>query len=64
MEWTLHVGNSLVPYLKQSLLLDQNAFLQVPEIEMGLAAGHYDVAVCRVKVCSKHRLVGALNRNT
>lgn len=48
------VGNSLVSYLKQALLLDQHAFLQVPEIEMRLAAGHYDVAVCWVKVCSKH----------
>lgn len=58
------MGDSLVSYLKQPLLLAQYAFLQVPEIEMGLATGHYDVAVCRVKVCSKHRLVGALNRNT
>lgn len=48
------VENSLVSYLKQSLLLDQQAFLHVPEIEMGLAAGHYYVAVCRVKVRSKH----------
>jgi len=51
-----------LPHLKQSLLLDQHAFLQVPEVEMGFAAGHYDVAVCRVKVCSEHRLVGALRR--
>lgn len=43
-----------VSHLKQSLLLDQYTFLQVPEIEMGLAAGHYDIAVCRVEVCSKH----------
>lgn len=56
------MGSSLVSNLKQALLLDQHAFLQVPEIEMGLAAGHYDVAVRWVKVCSKHRLVGALNR--
>lgn len=41
-------------HLKQSLFLDQHAFLQVPEIQVGLAAGHHDAAVCWVKVCSKH----------
>lgn len=51
-------------YLKQSLLLDQCAFLQVPEVEMGLAAGHDGAAVSRVKVCAQHRLVGALGRRT
>lgn len=51
-------------YLKQSLLLDQHAFLQGPEVEVGLAAGDNDVGVCRVEVCSEHRLVGALNHET
>lgn len=51
-------------YLKQSLLLDQRAFLQVPEVEVGLAAGHDGAAVSRVKVCAQHRLVGALGRHT
>lgn len=55
-----HEGTSLMSYLKQSLLLDQRAFLQVPEVEMGLAAGHDGAAVSRVKVCAQHRLVGAL----
>lgn len=47
-------------YLKKSLLLDQHAFFQAPKMEMRLAAGHQDVAVSRVKVCSKHRVVGCL----
>lgn len=42
------------------MLLGQSAFLQVPEVEMRFAAGHYDVAVSGVKVRAKHRLVGAL----
>lgn len=45
---------SLVTYLKQSLLPDEHAFLQVPEIQMRFATGHYDVAVCWVEVYSKH----------
>lgn len=48
------------PHLEQPLLLHQHAFLQAPEIQMRFAAGHYDAAVCRVKVYTKHRLVGAL----
>lgn len=59
-----HEGTSLMSYLKQSLLLDQRAFLQVPEVEVGLAAGHDGAAVSRVKVCAQHRLVGALGRHT
>lgn len=49
-----------MPHLKQPLLLDQHAFLQAPEIQMRLATCHYDAAVCRVEVHTKHRLVGAL----
>lgn len=49
-----------VPHLEQPLLLHQHAFLQAPEIQMRFAAGHYDAAVCGVKVYTKHRLVGAL----
>lgn len=49
-----------MPYLKQPLLLDQHTFLQAPEIQMRFAAGDNDAAVCRVKVYTKHRLVGAL----
>lgn len=50
-------------YLEQSLLLHQRAsFLQGPEVQMRLATGHYDVAVSWVKVCSEHRLIGALSR--
>lgn len=55
------MGSSLEgPHLKQALLLDQPAFLQAPEIQMRFAAGDDDSAVCRVKVYTKHRLVGAL----
>lgn len=52
-----------LPYLEQALLLDQRPFLQRPEVEVGFAAGHYDVAVCRVEVGGKHRLVGTLKQN-
>lgn len=51
---TLTCEEECVFYLKQPLFLDQHTFLHIPEIEMGLATGHYDVAVCRVKVCCKH----------
>lgn len=51
-----------MPHLKQPLLLDQHAFLQAPEIQMRLATCHYDAAVCRVEVHTKHRLVGALKQ--
>lgn len=47
-------------YLEQALLLGQNTFLQVPEVEMRFPTGHYDAAVSGVKVCTQHRLVGAL----
>lgn len=61
MRFVIDLGTGLVaPYLKQPLLLDQHAFLQAPEVQMRLAACHYDAAVCRVEVCAKHRLVGAL----
>lgn len=51
-------------YLKQPLFLDEHAFLQTPEIEMRLATGHEDAAVCRVKVYTEHRLIGGLNGHT
>lgn len=54
------MGSKKAPYLKQALLLGQNAFLQVPEVEMRFPTGHYDAAVSGVKVCAQHRLVGAL----
>lgn len=47
-------------YLEQALLLGQNTFVQVPEVEMRFPAGHDDAAVSGVKVCTQHRLVGAL----
>lgn len=53
---------SLVTYLKQALLPDQCAFLQVPEIQVRFATGHCDVAVCWVEVYSKHWLIGALGK--
>lgn len=48
------------PHLEQPLLLEQHAFLQAPEVQVGLAAGHDHAAVRRVKVHAKHRLIGAL----
>lgn len=58
------VATVVFPYLKQPLFFDQRAFLQSPEIEMRLSTSHNNVAVSRVKVCRKHRLIGALNRFT
>lgn len=54
------VESHATSYLEQALLLGQNTFLQVPEVEMRFPTGHYDAAVSRVKVCTQHRLVGAL----
>lgn len=54
------VESDTTSYLKQALLLGQNTFLQVPEVEMRFPAGHYDAAVSGVKVCTQHGLVGAL----
>lgn len=54
------MGSDTTSYLEQALLLGQNAFLQVPKVEMRFPTGHYDAAVSGVKVCAQHRLVGAL----
>ena len=58
------MGKSLVCYLKQPLFLDEHAFLQAPEIEMRLATGHEDAAVCRMEVYTEHWLIGGLNGRT